>query len=69
MPRSLYSPRLSDDVVRALYREGQRRRKPMTVVADELLRNALADALIHEPVSSVAENSKPRRANPKPGVA
>lgn len=69
MPRSLYSPRLSDDVVRALYREGQRRRKPMTVVADELLRNALADALIHEPVSSVAENSKPRRANSKPGVA
>jgi hypothetical protein len=41
----------------------------MTVVADELLRNALADALIHEPVSSVAENSKPRRANSKPGVA
>ncbi len=42
MPRNLYSPRLSDDVVRALYREGQRQRKPMTRVADELLRNALA---------------------------
>jgi hypothetical protein len=42
MPRNLYSPRLSDDVVRALYREGQRQRKPMTRVADDLLRNALA---------------------------
>jgi hypothetical protein len=28
MPRNLYSPRLSDDVARALYREGQRRRHP-----------------------------------------
>jgi hypothetical protein len=43
MPRNLYSPRLSDDVVRALYREGQRQQKPMTRVADELLRNALAE--------------------------
>lgn len=42
MPRSLYSPRLSDDVVRALYREGQRRRMPMTRLADELLRDSLA---------------------------
>jgi hypothetical protein len=41
MPRSLYSPRLSDDVVRALYREGQRRRIPMTRLADELLRRSL----------------------------
>ncbi len=42
MPRTLYSPRLSDDVVRALYREGRRRRMPMTRLADELLRSALA---------------------------
>ncbi|MCF7734301.1 MAG: hypothetical protein K9N23_21640 [Akkermansiaceae bacterium] len=42
MPRTLYSPRLSDDVVRALYREGQRRRMPMTRLADELLRQSLA---------------------------
>jgi hypothetical protein len=51
MPRNLYSPRLSDDVVRALYREGQRQRKPMTRVADELLRNALAEpsALVKSP--------------------
>ena len=41
MPRTLYSPRLSDDVVRSLYREGQRRRVPMTRLADLLLREAL----------------------------
>lgn len=41
MPRSLYSPKLSDDVIRALYREGQRRRVPMTRLADELLRRSL----------------------------
>jgi hypothetical protein len=41
MPRTLYSPRLSNDVVRALYREGQRRGQPMTRLADELLRQSL----------------------------
>ena len=41
MPRTLYSPRLSDDVVRLLYQEGQRRRMPMTRLADELLRRSL----------------------------
>ncbi|MEO5714657.1 MAG: hypothetical protein ABIT37_14315 [Luteolibacter sp.] len=41
MPRTLYSPRLSDDVVRALYREGLRRKMPMTRLADDLLRQAL----------------------------
>lgn len=41
MPRTLYSPKLSDDVIRALYREGQRRRTPMTRLADELLRRSL----------------------------
>lgn len=44
MPRDLYSPRLSNDVVRLLYQEGQRRRQPMTRVADDLLRQALAAA-------------------------
>lgn len=44
MARTLYSPRLSDDVVRALYREGLRRRMPMTRLADELLREALHSA-------------------------
>ena len=42
MARTLYSPRLSDDVVRALYQEGRRRRMPMTRLADELLRQSLA---------------------------
>jgi len=42
MSRTLYSPRLSDDVVRALYREGKRRRMPMTRLADELILAALA---------------------------
>ncbi|WP_035600623.1 hypothetical protein [Haloferula sp. BvORR071] len=41
MPRTLYSPALSDDVIRALYHEGQRQRMPMTRLADLLLREAL----------------------------
>jgi hypothetical protein len=41
MPRTLYSPRLSDDVVRSLYREGKRQRIPMTRLADNLLRQSL----------------------------
>ena len=42
MSRTLYSPRLSDDVVRALYREGRRRRMPMTRLADDLLRQSFS---------------------------
>ena len=42
MSRTLYSPKLSDDVVRALYREGQRLGIPMTRLADLLLRQSLA---------------------------
>lgn len=44
MPRTSYSPRLSDDVVRSLYREGLRRGMPMTRLADLLLREALASS-------------------------
>jgi len=69
MPRTLYSPRLSDDVVRALYREGQRQRKPMTVIADELLRTALADVPIIVPVSNVADNVIPYLSSRNPGAA
>ncbi|WP_193211179.1 hypothetical protein [Luteolibacter marinus] len=58
MPRTLYSPRLSDDVVRALYREGQRRRMPMTRLADLLLRQALAGA------NSITALPDPRPADP-----
>lgn len=42
MSKKLYSPRLSDDVIRSLYQEGKRRRIPMTRLADELLREGLA---------------------------
>lgn len=42
MPRTLYSPRLSDNVIRKLYREGQRRKMPMTRLADELITTALS---------------------------
>ena len=41
MPRSLYSPKLSDDVVRRLYREGKRLNMPMTRLADELILQSL----------------------------
>jgi hypothetical protein len=41
MPRTLYSPRLSDDVVRRLYQEAKHRGIPMTRLADELLRQSL----------------------------
>jgi hypothetical protein len=56
MPRNLYSPRLSDDVVRALYREGQRRKQPMTRLADELLRQGLAHATQTPPLLRVCED-------------
>lgn len=57
MSRTLYSPRLSDDVVRALYREGQRRKLPMTRLADELLRKALGD---DAPVLRIVDSDPPR---------
>ena len=69
MPRNLYSPKLSDDVVRALYREGLRRRMPMTRVADDLLRTALADVPILVAVSSVAEDIVPYRTSRDPDAA
>ena len=55
MSRTLYSPRLSDDVVRALYREGQRRRMPMTLLADDLLRQSFR-SIVNEPVLCVCED-------------
>jgi len=62
MPRTLYSPRLSDDVVRALYQEGQRRRLPMTRVADELLRQSLADSS-REPSPPLKVQEAPPESN------
>jgi len=58
MRRNLYSPRLSDDVVRPLYLEAQRLRIPMTRLADLLIREALAK------IPSVA--SCPELARPAP---
>jgi len=69
MPRNLYSPRLSDDVVRALYREGQRRRKPMTHLADDLLRRALAEKPEIVPLHCVADNVIPYRTRFDPDAA
>lgn len=57
MPRNLYSPRLSDDVVRALYREGLRRRQPMTIVADSLLRQGLGRIPDDPPQLQVCEDT------------
>ena len=55
MPHNLYSPRLSNDVVRALYREGQRRRMPMTRLADDLLRQGLCATTEVHPVTRLCE--------------
>lgn len=69
MPRNLYSPKLSDDVVRSLYREGLRRRQPMTVVADELLRQSF-NAMTDEPGLRVCEDPPPYNSNKiKPDAA
>ncbi len=59
MSRTLYSPKLSDDVVRALYREGLRRRQPMTVVADNLLRQSLGRTANDPPLLRVCEDPTP----------
>ncbi len=56
MPRSLYSPKLSDDVVRALYREGLRLKKPMTQVADDLLRQSFSTLADDTPCLRVCED-------------
>lgn len=69
MPRNLYSPRLSDDVVRSLYREGKRQRKPMTRLADELLRSALAEQPEIAALHCVADNIVPYRTHFDPDAA
>ena len=63
MPRSLYSPKLSDDVVRALYREGKRRNVPMTRLADDLLRESISAFADDPPILRVCEDTPdyPRR--------
>jgi hypothetical protein len=56
-------------VVRALYREGLRRRKPMTVVADTLLRQALGRIANDPPLLRVCEDPTPYGAKPNPDAA
>ncbi len=58
MSRTLYSPKLSDDVVRALYREGQRRRMPMTCLADDLFRQSLDPSTEIPPMLHFCEESE-----------
>ena len=69
MPRNLYTPRLSDDVVRALYREGLRRRQPMTVVADTLLRQSLGRIANDPPLPRVCEDPRQYGAIDNPEAA
>lgn len=69
MPRNLYSPQLSSDVVRALYREGLRRRMPMTRLADDLLREALVDVPFLVAVPSVHEDIVHYRTSRDPDAA
>ena len=69
MPRNLYSPKLSDDVIRALYREGQRRRMPMTRVADDLLRQSLGRIANDPPLLRVCEDPQQYGAKDNPDAA
>jgi len=69
MSRTLYSPRLSDDVVRALYREGQRRRMPMTRLADDLLRQSLESFAGVHPSLRLCEEEPVPMANHEPDAA
>ncbi|MEO5716288.1 MAG: hypothetical protein ABIT37_22605 [Luteolibacter sp.] len=69
MSRNLYTPRLSDDVVRALYREALRRRQPMTVVADTLLRQSLGRIANDTPLLRVCEDPPSRIAIHNPEAA
>ena len=69
MPRNLYSSKLSDDVVKCLYREGRRRSIPMTRLADDLLRTALSDVRHLAIVPSGADNVIPYRTSRDPDAA
>jgi hypothetical protein len=55
MAHKLYSPQLSEDVIRALYREAKKRRRPMTKLANEFLREALQDEITAGNNSAAAE--------------
>ncbi len=61
-----YSPQLSRLVVCALYHEAKAKRKPMTRLADELLREALQNTVS---MSIAQESFPPQRASCSKGKA
>lgn len=63
MAERLYSPQLSADVVRALYREARSRRMPMTRVADTLLREQLHGRGDDRGTSSIVRESSPAQSD------
>ena len=69
MSKSLYSPKLSDDVVRALYREGKRRRMPMTRLADELLRQSISAFQSDDTIVSIHVETPVTTRQPRAGAA
>jgi hypothetical protein len=68
MSRTLYSPRLSDDVVRALYREGRRRKMPMTRLADDLLRRSIGAFTEASPALHLCEEKPAESPSPSRGA-
>lgn len=69
MARTLYSPRLSDDVIRALYREGQRQRMPMTKLADRLLRQSLGSLTTEAKALNLVREDPPEPQTTRAGAA
>lgn len=53
--RTRYTPRLDDSLIPRLYREARRQGRPMTLVLDQIVRNALPD----EQPALVAESPPP----------
>ena len=53
--RTLYSPRLENELIRRLYREARRQGRPMTLVLDQIVRDSLPD----EQPALVAESPPP----------
>ena len=69
MSSTLYSPRLSDDVIRALYHEGRRQRMPMTKLADRLLRHALVSLTTEAQALHLVREDPPEPQTTRAGAA
>jgi len=67
MPKGLYSPKIAEDLIPVLYRIAKAKRKPMTQVVSEILKDALAQEIElqqaneHKSVSYVPESVKTRQ--------